>query len=121
MTTRRSFTEICTHVLGGLITAALSGLGATYLLTPAKGKRSTGWAEAANTSKLKAGEAEEVVFERVRVDGWRVIREKNSAWDARSGMRRRKRTSYALAMCRSLRSTARCFQGPRRARWTATT
>jgi menaquinol-cytochrome c reductase iron-sulfur subunit len=80
MTTRRSFTEICTHVLGGLITAALSGLGATYLLTPAKGKRSTGWAEAANTSKLKAGEAEEVVFERVRVDGWRVIREKTSAW-----------------------------------------
>ncbi len=80
MTTRRSFSEMFIHGLGGLITVAISGLGGAYLLTPARKRRAAGWVEAADASKLKAGEAEEVVFERTRVDGWRVSKEKTSAW-----------------------------------------
>ena len=80
MTTRRTFSETMVHVLGGLMTAILGGLGGTYLLSPAKRKRAAGWVEAGDASKLKPGEAEEVVFERTRVDGWRVSREKGSAW-----------------------------------------
>ena len=60
--------------------AAIGGLGGVYLLTPASKKRAGGWFEAADASKLKVGEAEEVVFERTRVDGWRVSKEKSSAW-----------------------------------------
>ncbi|BDC48838.1 hypothetical protein F183_A11540 [Bryobacterales bacterium F-183] len=80
MTTRRSFSETMIHVFGGLIGLVLSGLGGLYLLTPAKGKKSGGWVEAGDATKLKTGEAEEFVFERTRVDGWRVIKEKTSAW-----------------------------------------
>ena len=80
MTTRRSFSETLIHVLGALIGAAIAGLGGVYLMTPARKKQSAGWVEATDTSKLTAGAAEEVVFERRRVDGWRVTREKTSAW-----------------------------------------
>ena len=79
-TTRRSFTEASIHILGGLITAVIAGLGGTYLLTPARKRRAAAWVEAADASRLKPGEAEEVVFERTRVDGWRVSKEKTSAW-----------------------------------------
>ncbi len=80
MSTRRSFSETMIHVIGGLMTAVLGGLGGTYLLAPAQKKKSAGWVEAADATKLKTGEAEEVVFERTRIDGWRVSKEKASAW-----------------------------------------
>ena len=60
--------------------AAIAGLGGVYLLTPALKQKRSGWVEAANVSKLPTGTAEEVVFEHRRVDGWRVTREKTSAW-----------------------------------------
>ena len=80
METRRSFSETMLHVLGGAISLVITGLGGTYLLTPAQKRKSGGWVPAADTAKLKTGEAEEVVFERTRVDGWRVTKEKASAW-----------------------------------------
>lgn len=79
-TTRRSFSEALIHILGGLMATVIGGLGGTYLLTPAEKKRGGGWVEAADAAKLKTGEAEEIVFERTRVDGWRVSKEKTSAW-----------------------------------------
>jgi menaquinol-cytochrome c reductase iron-sulfur subunit len=78
--TRRSFSEVMIHVLGGLIGATLAGLGGVYLMTPARKQKTGGWVEAADVAKLATGAAEEVVFERRRADGWRLIREKTSAW-----------------------------------------
>lgn len=78
--TRRSFAEILTAGLGGLITAALGALGGSYLLTPARARGTSSWTEAADVAKLGSGVPEEVVFERTRVDGWRVVKEKTSAW-----------------------------------------
>ncbi len=60
--------------------AAIAGLGGVYLLTPARKQRNAGWVEAADASQLSTGVAEEVVFERRRSDGWRLTREKSSAW-----------------------------------------
>jgi menaquinol-cytochrome c reductase iron-sulfur subunit len=80
MQTRRSFSETLIHVLGGLMGAAIAGLGGVYLMTPARKQKLSGWVEAADASKLPTGTAEEVVFERRRADGWRLTREKSSAW-----------------------------------------
>ncbi len=80
MTTRRSFSETMIHVFGGLITAAMAGLSGVYLMVPARKRKGAGWVEAADASKLKTGAAEEVVFERTRIDGWRITKEKTSAW-----------------------------------------
>ena len=52
MTTRRSFSETLIHVFGGLMTAALGGLGGSYLLNPAKKKRATGVARGDNKKKV---------------------------------------------------------------------
>ena len=68
------------HVLGGLMGAAVAGLGGVYLMAPSRKKASAGWVEAADASKLATGAAEEVVFERRRADGWRLTHEKTSAW-----------------------------------------
>ena len=80
MTTRRSFSETLIHVFGAIITTVMAGLSGVYLMSPPKKHNGGGWVEAADSAKLKIGAAEEVVFERTRVDGWRVSKEKASAW-----------------------------------------
>ncbi|MBI4905554.1 MAG: ubiquinol-cytochrome c reductase iron-sulfur subunit [Acidobacteria bacterium] len=59
---------------------AMSLPAAVYLLFPPKSKKEDQWVEAADLSKLETGVAEEVVFRRNRVDGWKVSSEKTSAW-----------------------------------------
>jgi menaquinol-cytochrome c reductase iron-sulfur subunit len=80
METRRSFAEWALKGLTGVIGAVLGGLGGAYLLTPARQKDATVWAEAAGLEELKDGVPEEVLFERRRRDGWRLLRERTSAW-----------------------------------------
>ena len=80
MQTRRSFSETLINVLGGVMGAAIAGLGGVYLMTPARKQKVGGWVAAADASKLTTGVAEEVLFERRRADGWRLTRERSSAW-----------------------------------------
>jgi menaquinol-cytochrome c reductase iron-sulfur subunit len=70
-------------ILGGLWAAIAAALGlptAFYLLSPPKSRKQAGWLEAGDISRLPVDTPEEVVFRRTRVDGWKVISEKDTAW-----------------------------------------
>jgi menaquinol-cytochrome c reductase iron-sulfur subunit len=77
---RRSFFLGVIYGLWGLITAAIAIPASAYLLFPPRAKKSGDWVEAADLSQLKLKQPEEIVFRRNRVDGWKVINEKTSAW-----------------------------------------
>jgi menaquinol-cytochrome c reductase iron-sulfur subunit len=78
--TRRSFYTLVTAGLGAVITAALALPAAAYLLIQPKPRKEGDWVEVADLSQLQVGKPEEVVFRRTRVDGWRVLNEKTTAW-----------------------------------------
>jgi menaquinol-cytochrome c reductase iron-sulfur subunit len=83
-TTRRSFYGVVINGLMGLITAALAIPAAAYLLLKPNSNKKSQWVEAAELSALKVGKPEEVVFRRTRVDGWKVLNEKTTAWVVRT-------------------------------------
>ena len=68
------------NALGGLITAALAIPAAAYLLIKPKSKKTSEWVDAADLNSLQVGQPQEVVYRRSRVDGWRVLNEKATAW-----------------------------------------
>jgi len=78
--TRRSFYSAAIAGLGGLMTAALAAPAAAYLLIRPKSQKQSDFVPAADLSQLTVGKPEEVVFRRTRVDGWRVLNEKSTAW-----------------------------------------
>ena len=82
-TTRRSFYGVVINGLMGLITAALAVPAAAYLLLKPNSSKKSQWVDAAEVSALKIGIPEEVVYRRTRVDGWRVLNEKTTAWVVR--------------------------------------
>ncbi len=59
---------------------ALAVPAVAYLLSKPKAGKSPDWVDAADVNTLAAGEPREVVFLRSRVDGWRVLNEKATAW-----------------------------------------
>jgi menaquinol-cytochrome c reductase iron-sulfur subunit len=79
-TTRRGFYETAIHGLMAIITAAVGIPALLYLFTPAKEKKADAWAEAGDVTRLTPNSPVEVVFHRERIDGWRVIPEKGTAW-----------------------------------------
>src|SRR5215471_4882225 len=82
--TRRSFYTSVIAGLGGLITAALALPAAAYLLIKPGPKKGGDWVEVApDVTQMPVGKPEEVVFRRTRVDGWRVLNEKSTAWVVR--------------------------------------
>ena len=58
-------------------------LAAAYLLLKPKSDKAAQWVDAADVNTLQVGKPEEVVFRRSRVDGWRVLNEKATAWVVR--------------------------------------
>ena len=79
-TTRRSFYSAAIAGLGGLMTAVLALPAAAYLFVKPKSQKQSDFVPAADLSQLTVGKPEEVVFRRTRVDGWRVLNEKSTAW-----------------------------------------
>src|ERR1044071_8489471 len=79
-TSRRSFYSALIGVMGGLMTAALALPAAAYLMMKPKTQSTGDFVEAAGLMNLKIGKPEEVVFRRTRVDGWRTVDEKTTAW-----------------------------------------
>jgi menaquinol-cytochrome c reductase iron-sulfur subunit len=69
--------------LGALMTAALAAPAAAYLLLKPRSQKQSDFVPAADLSQLTVGKPEEVVFHRTRVDGWRVLNEKSTAWVVR--------------------------------------
>jgi menaquinol-cytochrome c reductase iron-sulfur subunit len=78
--TRRSFYSAFIYGLGAIISAALAVPAAAYLLLKPDSQKSAQWVEAADLSQLEVGKPEQVVYRRTRVDGWRKVDEKTSAW-----------------------------------------
>ena len=69
--------------LGALMTAALAAPAAAYLFLKPRSQKQSDFVPAADLSQLTVGKPEEVVFHRTRVDGWRVLNEKSTAWVVR--------------------------------------
>ncbi len=82
-TTRRSFYSAFIYGLGAIISAGLALPAAAYLLIKPKSQKAAQWVDAADLNTLRPGEPQEVVFRRSRVDGWRVLNEKSTAWVVR--------------------------------------
>jgi menaquinol-cytochrome c reductase iron-sulfur subunit len=80
---RRSFYLAAIYGLWGIISAALAFPAAMYLLFPPRARREDEWVDAGDIARLDAKTPMEVVFRRNRVDGWRIISEKSTAWVAK--------------------------------------
>lgn len=83
-TTRRSFYSAMIGGLGTVMGAVLAIPAAAYLLMRPKSPPKSQWVDAADLNSLQVGKPEEVVFRRSRVDGWRVLNEKATAWVVRT-------------------------------------
>ncbi|HTS76000.1 MAG TPA: ubiquinol-cytochrome c reductase iron-sulfur subunit [Bryobacteraceae bacterium] len=79
-TTRRGFYVAAIQGLGALIGAALAVPAAIYLLVKPSSKREAQWVQAADVNQLQVNKPEEVMFRRKRIDGWRTVNEKTTAW-----------------------------------------
>jgi menaquinol-cytochrome c reductase iron-sulfur subunit len=77
---RRNFSAAAIHGLWAVMVAMLGLPAMAYLLMPAKVRRKNDWVEAGDVSRLIPQVPLEVAFRRNRVDGWRVISEKSTAW-----------------------------------------
>jgi menaquinol-cytochrome c reductase iron-sulfur subunit len=79
-TTRRRFYEAVIVGVQAVIGAALAIPAVAYLLAPPKAKRESDWIEAVDITTLNPKSPIEVSFRKSRVDGWKVINEKKTAW-----------------------------------------
>src|SRR5512142_2027969 len=78
--TRRRFYEVVIAGVQAIIGAALAIPAIGYLLGPTKTKKEADWVEATDISTLAPKTPVEVSFRKSRVDGWKVINEKKTAW-----------------------------------------
>jgi len=78
--TRRRFYIGAIYGLWATISAALSLPALFYLLFPPKARKENEWVEAGDISKIAPDSPVEMSFRRNRVDGWKVISEKSTAW-----------------------------------------
>lgn len=81
---RRTFQLSVIYGLWAVMSAALALPAAVYLFAPPRARKETEWADVGDLNRLPIGTPEEVVFRRTRVDGWKVISEKNTAWVVRT-------------------------------------
>ena len=80
-TPRRNFFVAAIYGLGGIITAALGGVAGSYLLIPPRSsKKKEAWTPVGELSRAPLGKPYEFVFQKIRVDGWKVTKEKATAW-----------------------------------------
>lgn len=82
--TRRSFYSVLITALGSAIATALAVPAGIYLFWSGASKGRSTFVEVADLTELSVGKPEEVTFERTRVDGWRVLKEKVIAWVVRT-------------------------------------
>jgi menaquinol-cytochrome c reductase iron-sulfur subunit len=78
--TRRAFYLSVIYGVWGAIASALALPAFIYLFFPPKARQEEEWVDAGDVSKLDAKTPLEVVFRRNRMDGWKLISEKSTAW-----------------------------------------
>jgi menaquinol-cytochrome c reductase iron-sulfur subunit len=79
-TSRRNFYVVAIYGLWAVISAALGLPALFYLLFPPKVKKVDEWIEVGDIGHLTPLSPVEMTFRRTRVDGWKVISEKSTAW-----------------------------------------
>ena len=77
---RRAFFLTVLYGLWALIAATLSIPAAAYLFFPPNLRKENDWAEAGDITKMVPNSPVEMVYRRNRVDGWRILSEKSTAW-----------------------------------------
>jgi len=78
--TRRNFYVGAIYAIGAVISAALGVPAFAYLFFPPKAQISDDWIEIGGVTRLVPNEPLETTFRRNRLDGWKVISEKSTAW-----------------------------------------
>jgi menaquinol-cytochrome c reductase iron-sulfur subunit len=81
--TRRNFLNRLMFGFWGVMAAALGLPAAAYLGIPRRPETGAGWVEAGDAAQLTPV-PQQLVFERRRTDGWKVVTEKAAAWVAKS-------------------------------------
>jgi menaquinol-cytochrome c reductase iron-sulfur subunit len=66
--------------MGGAITAALGLPALIYLFFSPKSRKPSEWTEAGDITAIAPNAPVEIAFHRKRVDGWKVVSEKTTAW-----------------------------------------
>jgi menaquinol-cytochrome c reductase iron-sulfur subunit len=77
---RRAFHLAVIYALGALIGIALAIPTILYLLVPPRTRKQSGFVDAGDIGQLTPGTPVEISFQLSRVDGWRVLTEKRTAW-----------------------------------------
>ena len=77
---RRSFYIGAIYGIWGIISAALALPAMAYLFLPPKARQENNWVEIGDVTKLKPNDPVELTFRRNRVDGWKILSEKSTAW-----------------------------------------
>jgi menaquinol-cytochrome c reductase iron-sulfur subunit len=78
--TRRSWHLALIYILGTLMGLALAIPTLLYLLVPPRQRSRAKWIDAGDVSQLTPGSPVEMSFQESRMDGWRVLTEKKTAW-----------------------------------------
>ncbi len=78
--TRRAFHLAVIYALGAVIGLAMAIPTAIYLLIPPKVGKPSGFIDAGDVSQLTPGEPVELTFQQSRLDGWKLVTEKKTAW-----------------------------------------
>lgn len=77
---RRTFQLAMIYALGAIIGLALAIPTIIYLLVPPRTRQQSGWVDAGDISQLTPDSPVEMSFQQSRVDGWKVVTEKKTAW-----------------------------------------
>jgi menaquinol-cytochrome c reductase iron-sulfur subunit len=84
-TSRRKFYQSLISALSGVAAAIVAIPAAAYLFAKPKSPETAEWVEIGDVRELPVGRPEEIVYRRTRIDGWRRISEKTTAWVVRTG------------------------------------
>jgi menaquinol-cytochrome c reductase iron-sulfur subunit len=79
-TTRRDFYVAAIYGMWAAIGAALGIPSLIYLFFPPKIRQEERWVEAGEVNQLATDSPVELAYRRNRVDGWKVLSEKSTAW-----------------------------------------
>jgi len=78
--TRRAFHLAVVYILGAVIGLAMAIPTVLYLLVPPRVRKESGWIDAGDVSQLTPGVPVALSFQESRLDGWRLMTEKKTAW-----------------------------------------
>ena len=77
---RRSFHMAAIYAIWGAIAASLGAPVFAYLFVPPKARKDESWTDVGDVTYLTPTQPVEMAFRRNRVDGWKAVSEKLTAW-----------------------------------------